>query len=89
MIFFSEHLPPGKERRLVFEAVDEDDEDFDYGDEDRRTLCYFIVGGNQGGFFTIDPASRTLMVRYRQFFESTMHLRIFFGFVMLNYAGFF
>ncbi|CAG0922117.1 unnamed protein product [Notodromas monacha] len=59
---FTEHMPPGKERRLVIEAVDEDDDDFDYDEtEDQRILCYFIVGGNQGGFFTIDPTSRTVM----------------------------
>ena len=57
---FTEHLPPGEERRRLVQTVDRDEPD-----EDQLArappVCYFIVGGNEGGFFTLDSHRHDIM----------------------------
>ena len=57
---FTEHRSPGSERVLLVNAVDRDVED----DETAALLdvCYFIVGGNNDGYFDLFPREHELVV---------------------------
>ncbi|XP_046672662.1 cadherin-23 isoform X2 [Homalodisca vitripennis] len=70
---FTEHIAPGKERRLLPETVDRDE--VDDLDDPRTPVCYFIVAGNDEGFFNIEPLSHEITVAQeldRE--EAEMHL---------------
>lgn len=56
---FTEHRSPGSERALLVSAVDRDVED----DETAALLdiCYFIVGGNNDGYFDLFPREHELV----------------------------
>ncbi|XP_069668723.1 cadherin-23 isoform X2 [Periplaneta americana] len=51
-INFTEHSEPGQERRKLIDTVDRDE--VDELDDPPSQVCYFIVGGNEGEFFSID-----------------------------------
>ncbi|RZF38140.1 hypothetical protein LSTR_LSTR005501 [Laodelphax striatellus] len=50
---FTEHVLPGTERRQLAETIDRDE--VDDLDDPRTPVCYFIVAGNEEGFFGIEP----------------------------------
>lgn len=56
----SEHAKPGAERRKLPDTVDRDE--VDELDDPPSTVCYFIVHGNDEGFFHIDPQTHVLSV---------------------------
>ena len=60
MFFVAEHRTPGVERVRLVEAVDKDDAEFN--DADHHPICYYIVGGNKDGVFTIDHQKHILIV---------------------------
>ena len=64
---------PGAELRPLLETVDQDaaavdseDDDDDDSSDDKGALqsdiCYFLIGGNDGGLFDVNPASHELTV---------------------------
>ena len=57
----TEHLDPGEQRRRLVQTVDRDEPD---EDELARVppVCYFIVAGNEDGFFTLDSHKHDVMV---------------------------
>ncbi|XP_054269612.1 cadherin-23-like [Macrosteles quadrilineatus] len=57
---FTEHTAPGRERRLLAETVDRDE--VDELDDPRTPVCYFIVAGNDHGYFNIEPLSHEITV---------------------------
>ncbi|CAH1406526.1 unnamed protein product [Nezara viridula] len=56
---FTEHAAPGRERRQIVETVDQDDIDIDE-DEPTSPVCYYIVGGNEGSWFNIEPLTHQI-----------------------------
>ncbi|XP_039274949.1 cadherin-23, partial [Nilaparvata lugens] len=50
---FTEHVLPGTERRQLAETIDRDE--VDDLDDPPTPVCYFIVAGNEDGFFGIEP----------------------------------
>nr|CAD7259200.1 unnamed protein product [Timema shepardi] len=60
VIKFTEHMPTGMERRKIVDTVDRDE--VDELDDPPTPVCYFIVGGNEGDFFTIEPLRHEVMV---------------------------
>lgn len=59
--FFSEHEAPGLERRILIDTVDKDDID-DTEEESANQVCYFIVAGNELGYFYLEPLRHELVV---------------------------
>lgn len=57
---FTEHVQPGRERRLLAETIDRDE--VDELDDPRTPVCYFIVAGNDEGYFNIEPLSHEVTV---------------------------
>nr|CAD7463857.1 unnamed protein product [Timema tahoe] len=53
-------MPTGMERRKIVDTVDRDE--VDELDDPPTPVCYFIVGGNDGDFFTIEPLRHEVMV---------------------------
>nr|CAD7406833.1 unnamed protein product [Timema cristinae] len=53
-------MPTGMERRKIVDTVDRDE--VDELDDPPTPVCYFIVGGNEGDFFTIEPLRHEVMV---------------------------
>lgn len=56
---FTEHALPGSERRQIVETVDKDDIDMDE-DDPLTPVCYYIVGGNEGNWFKIEPLTHQI-----------------------------
>lgn len=61
MFFFKEHAIPGSERKLIVDTVDQDEIDLDE-DEPPSPVCYYIVAGNEGGHFNIEPLTHQITV---------------------------
>lgn len=59
-INFTEEQLPGSEMALLPETVDRDE--VDDLDDPPTQVCYFIVGGNDGGLFVLDIYKHELSV---------------------------
>jgi hypothetical protein len=57
----AEHSEPGLERRKLIDTVNRDE--VDDLDDPPTPVCYFIVGGNENGYFAIEPLRHEIMVR--------------------------
>ncbi|CAG5108412.1 Similar to Cdh23: Cadherin-23 (Mus musculus) [Cotesia congregata] len=57
-VAFAEEQPPGSEIVDLPETIDRDE--VDDLDDPPTQVCYFIVGGNNDGYFTLDPFSHKL-----------------------------
>jgi len=56
----TEHQPPRSERTILAETIDRDEvEDLD---DPPSQVCYFIVGGNEAGHFSLEPLRHELSV---------------------------
>lgn len=58
--FVAEHTVPGSERRLLLDTVDRDE--VDDLDDPPTPVCYYIVAGNERGYFNIEPLSHLITV---------------------------
>lgn len=56
----SEHSRPGLERVKLPDTVDRDE--VDDLDDPPSLVCYYIVYGNDDGYFTLDPETHVLSV---------------------------
>ncbi|KAH8267311.1 hypothetical protein KR018_005727 [Drosophila ironensis] len=59
---FTEHADPGAERIRLPDTIDKDQLDLDDPNEAPSQVCYFIVGGNEEGYFRLDPEMHVLSV---------------------------
>ncbi|KAH8293460.1 hypothetical protein KR054_000643 [Drosophila jambulina] len=59
---FTEHSDPGAERIKLPDTVDKDQLDLDDPNESPSQVCYFIVSGNEAGYFRLDPETHILTV---------------------------
>ncbi len=57
---FTEHSKPGTEKRKLPDTVDKDE--VDILDDPPSIVCYFLVHGNEEGYFSIDPQTHVLSV---------------------------
>ncbi|KAJ1522204.1 hypothetical protein ONE63_002512 [Megalurothrips usitatus] len=57
---FTEHSPPGHERRILIDTVDRDE--VDELDDPPTPVCYYIVAGNKDGLFALEPLRHELLV---------------------------
>ncbi|XP_030375877.1 cadherin-23 [Scaptodrosophila lebanonensis] len=57
---FTEHSDPGSERIKLPDTIDKDE--LDDLEETPSQVCYFIVRGNEQGFFKLDPETHILSV---------------------------
>ncbi|XP_075231619.1 cadherin 88C [Lycorma delicatula] len=57
---FTEHSAPGSERRQLVETIDKDE--VDDLDDPPTPVCYFIVAGNEEGYFGIEPLIHQIIV---------------------------
>lgn len=60
-LYAKEHEAPGVERRILIDTIDRDEPD-DFEEVNAGQVCYFIVGGNERGFFSLDPLRHELTV---------------------------
>ncbi|BFF92829.1 cadherin-23 [Drosophila madeirensis] len=61
-INFTEHSDPGAERIKLPDTIDKDQLELDDPEETPSQVCYFIVRGNEAGYFRLDPESHILTV---------------------------
>ncbi|KAH8250254.1 hypothetical protein KR026_009305 [Drosophila bipectinata] len=59
---FTEHSDPGAERIKLPDTIDKDQLDLDDPNEAPSQVCYFIVSGNEAGYFHLDPDTHVLSV---------------------------
>ncbi|SPP80357.1 cadherin-23 [Drosophila guanche] len=59
---FTEHSDPGAERIKLPDTIDKDQLELDDPEESPSQVCYFIVRGNEAGYFRLDPESHILAV---------------------------
>nr|XP_036674405.1 cadherin-23-like [Drosophila suzukii]XP_036674406.1 cadherin-23-like [Drosophila suzukii]XP_036674407.1 cadherin-23-like [Drosophila suzukii] len=59
---FTEHSDPGSERIKLPDTIDKDQLELDDPNDTPSQVCYFIVSGNEAGYFRIDPESHILTV---------------------------
>ncbi|XP_064550681.1 cadherin-23 [Drosophila montana] len=59
---FTEHSDPGSERIKLPDTIDKDQMELDDPDETPTQVCYFILHGNEAGYFRLDPESHVLTV---------------------------
>ncbi|XP_017865167.1 PREDICTED: cadherin-23 [Drosophila arizonae] len=59
---FTEHSDPGAERIKLPDTVDKDEMDLDDPDESPTQVCYFILHGNEAGYFRLEPETHVLTV---------------------------
>ncbi|XP_044252213.1 cadherin-23 [Drosophila takahashii] len=59
---FTEHSDPGSERIKLPDTIDKDQLELDDPNETPNQVCYFIVNGNEAGYFRLDPESHILTV---------------------------
>jgi hypothetical protein len=71
-ILIAEHSEPGLERRTLIDTVDRDE--VDDLDDPPTPVCYFIVGGNEDEYFTIEPLRHEIMVSPHTNDRGTVHL---------------
>ncbi|XP_036323215.1 cadherin-23 [Rhagoletis pomonella] len=57
---FTEHADPGSERVKLPDTIDKDE--VDDLDDPPSSVCYFIVKGNEQGYFKLDPETHILSV---------------------------
>jgi hypothetical protein len=58
----SEHSEPGLERQKLIDTVNRDE--VDDLDDPPTPVCYFIVGGNENGYFGLEPLRHEIMVSF-------------------------
>lgn len=59
---FTEHADPGSERIKLPDTIDQDEMDLDDPDTAPHQVCYFILQGNEAGYFRLDPETHVLIV---------------------------
>ncbi|KAM8704917.1 hypothetical protein ACLKA7_009385 [Drosophila subpalustris] len=60
---FTEHSDPGSERIKLPDTIDKDEMDLDDPNEANSSqVCYFILQGNEEGYFRLDPETHVLTV---------------------------
>ncbi|EDV92750.1 GH18658 [Drosophila grimshawi] len=59
---FTEHADLGSERIKLPDTIDKDDMDLDDPNEAPTQVCYFILHGNEAGYFHLDPETHVLNV---------------------------
>ncbi|XP_037731996.1 cadherin-23 [Drosophila subpulchrella] len=59
---FTEHSDPGSERIKLPDTIDKDQLELDDPNDTPSQVCYFIVSGNEAGYFRLDPESHILTV---------------------------
>lgn len=59
---FTEHSDPGAERIKLPDTIDKDEMELDDPDESPTQVCYFILRGNEAGYFRLNPESHVLTV---------------------------
>ncbi|KAH8360154.1 hypothetical protein KR093_011089 [Drosophila rubida] len=59
---FTEHADPGSERIKLPDTIDKDEMDLDDPNEAPSQVCYFILHGNEEGYFQLDPETHVLTV---------------------------
>ncbi|XP_043655694.1 cadherin-23 [Drosophila teissieri] len=59
---FTEHADPGSERIKLPDTLDKDQLDLDDPNDTPSQVCYFIVSGNEAGYFRLDPETHILTV---------------------------
>ncbi|XP_022221011.2 cadherin-23 [Drosophila obscura] len=59
---FTEHSDPGAERIKLPDTIDKDQLELDDPEETPSQVCYFIVRGNEAGYFRLDSESHVLTV---------------------------
>ncbi|XP_017067176.2 LOW QUALITY PROTEIN: cadherin-23 [Drosophila eugracilis] len=59
---FTEHADPGSERIKLPDTIDKDQLELDDPNEAPSQVCYFIVNGNEAGYFRLDPETHILTV---------------------------
>ncbi|XP_033232779.1 cadherin-23 [Drosophila pseudoobscura] len=57
---FTEHSDPGAERIKLPDTIDKDQLELDDPEETPSQVCYFIVRGNEAGYFRLDPETHVL-----------------------------
>ncbi|XP_017143334.1 cadherin-23 [Drosophila miranda] len=57
---FTEHSDPGAERIKLPDTIDKDQLEQDDPEETPSQVCYFIVRGNEAGYFRLDPETHVL-----------------------------
>lgn len=60
---FTEHSDPGAERIKLPDTIDKDQLDLDDPNEAPSQVCYFVVSGNEAGYFHLDPDTHVLSAR--------------------------
>ncbi|XP_063244010.1 cadherin-23 [Bacillus rossius redtenbacheri] len=60
VVNFTEHVPPGVEKRKLVDTVDRDE--VDYLDDPPPPVCYFIVGGDGENIFTVEAFRHEITV---------------------------
>lgn len=59
---FTEHADPGSEHIKLPDTIDQDEMDLDDPDTAPHQVCYFILQGNEAGYFRLDPETHVLTV---------------------------
>lgn len=60
---FTEHTDPGSERIKLPDTIDQDEMDLDDPNTAPHQVCYFILLGNEAGYFRLDPETHVLTVQ--------------------------
>ncbi|CAH0391322.1 unnamed protein product [Bemisia tabaci] len=61
-INFTEHEKPGSERVKLVDTVDRDRDEMDEVAAASMPICYYIVAGNDDGYFNLEPLSHQITV---------------------------
>ncbi|XP_055907178.1 cadherin-23 [Eupeodes corollae] len=59
VVNFTEHTQPGSQRVKLPDTIDKDE--VDDLEDPPSTVCYFIIQGNEDGFFALNPESHILL----------------------------
>lgn len=60
---FSEGQKPGTEQWQLADTVDQDRDEIDELDDPPSPVCYYIISGNDDGYFALEPLSHKITVR--------------------------
>lgn len=61
---YTEGQNPGVEQWQLIDTVDQDRDDKDELDDPSSPVCYYIVSGNEQGYFSLEPLSHKITVSF-------------------------